>query len=187
MVLGQDVDILRESKLLQSPFVDSGHGRKHVVVFPSVGAGAESGDVGAGVVVQIICLDEDGVCVHVDIIREAECLELRIVVAVIALDDLAVLVPQGSSATEHGHTVLGVIVQVRGPKRVTVLVAKLHQRPPELCEILVYIIIQTLAAEHSVVLDDLDIAESVDHVLVHIPQRGVAYQQGGVVLETGMA
>ncbi len=106
---------------------------------------------------------------------------------VITLDDLSVFVTHGPSATEHGDTILGVIVQIRGPERVAVLVAKLHQRPPELCEILVYIIIQTLAAKHGVVLDDLDIAESVDHVLVHIPQRGVAYQQGGVVLETGMA
>ena len=180
------MDIAGERELLQIPFIDAGHRGKHIVVPPRVGACSENSDVGTCVVVQVISLHEDGVRVHVDIVRESECLEFGVIATVIALDDLSVFVPQGSTATEHGHTVFGVIVQIRGSQRVAVLVAKLDQRASELRQTLIDKVIQALAAQHGVVLDDLDVAECVDHVLVHIPQCGVTDQQGGIVLETGM-
>ena len=97
--------------------------------------------------------------------------------AVIALDDLAVLVAQGTAVPEHGHTVLGVIVQVSGTQGVPVLVPKLDQRASELSEVLVDEIVEALAAEHCVVLNDLDVAECVYNILVDIPQGGVADQK----------
>ena len=177
LVLGKNMHVPEERELFQSPLVKTGLRRKHVVVPPCVGAGSESGYVRACVVVQIISLHKYRVSVHVDVVRETERLELGIVMAVIALDDLAVLVAQGTAVPEHGHTVLGVIVQVSGTQGVPVLVPKLDQRASELSEVLVDEIVEALAAEHCVVLNDLDVAESVYNILVDIPQGGVADQK----------
>ncbi len=178
LILRQYVHLSEESELLKIPFIQPGLGRQHIVVLPRIGSCPESSGVGAGVVIQIISLHENGVGVHIDVIREAESLELGIIMAVVALDDLTVLVTQSTAVPEHSHTVLGVIVQVFGTQGVAILVAELHQRSPELGEALVDQVNKAFAAEHRVVLDDPDIAERVDHIPVDVPQSRVANQKG---------
>ena len=184
LTLGQKMDVGGEGEFINVSLIEASLGREHVVVLPGIGAGAERGTVGFGVVAEKIRLHEHRVRVHVDIVRERERAELGEIRPFDTLDDLAVLVTQGSSATENRDTVLRVVVQIPCPERVAVLVPKLHQRASELREVLVDQVIQTLAAEHRAVLDDLDIAEGVDHIRVDVPQGGVTDQQGRVVLKT---
>ena len=169
LIGGQQMDILRESEPLDVAVIFTGLGGQHIAVFPSVGAGSEEGDVGGGVVRQVIGLDEDGVSVHIHIPHKIEGVRLRVVVAIVTFYDLAILVPQGSAVPEHGHAILGVIVQIPGSQRVLVLVLKLDESATELRQILIDQIVKAVTAQDGVVLDDLNIAESVDYVLVDIP------------------
>ena len=172
-----------ERELFQSPLVKTGLRRKHVVVPPCVGAGSESGYVRACVVVQIISLHEYRVSVHVDVVRETERLELGIVMAVIALDDLAVFAAHRGAAAEQSHAVLGVVVEVAGAQDVFLFVAELDYPAPELSQVPVDEVVKRLTGKQGLALDELDIALAVDGLGVDVPQGGVADEQGAVVLK----
>ena len=113
---------------------------------------AEGGDSASGIVDESGRLDEDRVGEHVDVVSKRKCLYLGVVGSGDALDDLAVLVLQGSAVLEDGNAVLGVIVEMAGPQHVVVLVRELDDRTAELSEILVYLVSQLVSGQDSLIL-----------------------------------
>ena len=187
LVLGHDMDLPVEEEHLVRTVVPPGACRKHAAAPPDIGTRTEDGDVGLGVELQVVGLDEHRIGVHVDVSDEAEGRGLRIVGSEVALDDLAVLVAEGSPVAEDGDAVLGVVVQVLRPQGVLVLVLELHDAAPELCKVVIDEIVQLVTGQDCPVLDDADVSYGLDDVGVDIPQGSVAEQLGRVVLETGIA
>ena len=169
------------------PVVPAGVGRKHVVFFPGIGPAAEGGETPVGIVGQAGRLDEDRVGEHVDIVRESEQLDLRVIGTRLALNDLAILVLHGATALEHGDAVPGVVIQVTGAEHVVVLVFQLDECPAEFSQVPVDIISKVVTRQDGLVLEDLDMANGLDQLLVNPPVSGVADQIGIVVQETGRA
>ena len=187
LVPGHHVDILHEGEYLLCMLVPSRLCGEHVVIPPGVGIRAENGYLGACVVVKRIGLDEHRIGVHVDIAQEAELPDLGIVGTLVALDDLAILVPHRRTELEGGETVLCVVVQVMGPEGVLVLVLQLHQGTAELGKVVIDEIVQFVAAQYGPVLDDLDMAVAADYILVDVPDGRVAQELGRIVFEAGIA
>ena len=112
-----------------------------------------------------------------------EDLGLGVVGAVVALDQLAVLVAHRAAVLEDGDGVLGVVVQVAGAQGVAVLVLELDHGAPELGQVIVDEVVQLLAGQHRLVLQDADVAEGLDDMDVHVPVGRVADQVRLVVEE----
>ena len=180
------MDILHESEHFRGTVVRASIRGEHIIPPPSMRPRAEYRDRSLSVKVKVICLDEHGVGVHVDIAEKTESLCLRVVPSNIALDDLAILIPERPSVTEDGDTICCVIVQVPRPERVPVFILKLYQTASELRETTADIIIQIITRENSPVLDDPHMTNSLDDIGIDIPQGGVANQFCGVMLETGV-
>ena len=177
------MDIPPEEEELPAAVVPAVVGRQHIVVLPHVGGIAEIGGIQVGAVLQAGSLDERGIGIHVHRVVEDEEIGLGVVGTVIALDDLAVLVAHGTAVLEHGHGVLGIVVQVAGAQGVVVLVFQLHQGAPELGQVFIYHILKRFALETGAVLDNLHMPHGVDDVGGHVPEGGVAEQVGVVVEE----
>ena len=146
------MDIIVEEEDLAWPVVPAGVRRQHVLVPPGIGHVAEGGDSAPGIVDESGRLDEDRVGEHVDVVSKRKCLYLGVVGSGDALDDLAVLVLQGSAVLEDGNAVLGVIVEMAGPQHIVVLVLELDDRTAELGEILVYIVSQLVSGQDCLIL-----------------------------------
>ena len=134
-----------------------------------MGVLVEHRNPGFSVVVQRPRLHKDGVGEHVDIAIEIEALYLGIVSPLNTLDELSVLVLEGSSTGKGGYAVLGVVIKVPGPKCVLVLVLKLDNSATELGEILIDQIVELVTAQNRAVLDDLDMTYRLDNIIVDIP------------------
>ena len=187
LVLGHAMDPVPEEEQFARPVIPAGVRRKHVVFFPGIGRDAERGETAVRVIGQAARLDEDRVREHVDLVREREQLDLGVVRAGLALDNLPVLVLHGAAVLEDGHAVAGVVVQETGTEHVMVLVLQLHERTPELREVAVDEIRQVVAGQDRLLLEDPDIADGFDLLPVHVPVGRVADQVGVVMQETGRA
>ena len=176
-----------EQEYLPVPVIPPGVGAQHVLILPCNRAEAESGEIGIGVIFKLLSLHENRVRVHVDSTGESEGADLGVVGAVLAFDDLSVLVLHRSTAPECRHTVLGVVVEVSGAESILLLVLKLDQGTAELGQILIDEIIELVAAQNGLVLDDADIAECLYEIGVDIPDCSIADQESGIVVEAGIS
>ena len=163
------MNLVVEEEGFTLPVVPSAAGRKHIVVFPEVDVGVESGFFEVGAVVQRFGLDEDGVSEHIDLVGECEETGLGVVGAVDALDNLAVFVFHSGSAGKDCNTVLGVVVEVAGTQDVVFFVYQLDYAAPEFCEVLVHEVVESLAGEHGSFLHQLDVADCIDDVVGYAP------------------
>ncbi len=92
LVLRGRVDLAGKEEGFASAVIPSLFGRKHIVILPEIGRGAEYCPFRVGMVVQHRSLDEHGVCEHIYISGEGEQLRFGIVGSVDALYDLPILV-----------------------------------------------------------------------------------------------
>ena len=178
------MDIVIEKKELPVAVVPARVRRKHIPVLPGICLGAEDRAVLVRVVDYARGPDEYAVSEHVDVVGEGEGLERGVISSAEALDDLTVLVPHRPASFEYGDAVLGVVVQKPGSQEVAVLVLELHERSPELGKVLVYEIDHTVAGQDCGLLEYLHVAYRLDLLDVHVPEGGVAEQEGIVVQKT---
>ncbi len=99
----------------------------------------------------------------------------------VALDYLSVGTAHGGSSTEHGHAVLGIVVQDFRTQHVLLLVPKLHESAPELRKVVIHKIIQLVAGQLRVTLQETDMPHTVDYVGVLAPYGTVGDEVGAVV------
>ena len=179
------MDIPVEEKLFPSAVIPSGIGREHRIVLPGIGTRSENGNVGPGIIFNPRGLDKDAVSKHIDIRHEGEQLDFGIICPRQAFDYLAVGGAHRAASPEHGHTVLGIVVQIPGPQHIAVLVLKLHKVAPELCEVILYEICELVAGQLGIVLENLHVAHCLDDIGVDIPERRVTEQVCIVVEKPG--
>ena len=182
----QEMHVPGEIEKLRLLVIGAGVGGQHILSPPGMRACTKYGHRSLCVEVQVVRLDKHRVGVHVDIPVETESLRLGVITAHVTLDDLAVLVPERTAVTEHGHTVTGVVVQIHGAQGIPVLVLKLDQGSPELSQAGADVIIQIITRQDGLVLEDTDMTDGLDDIGIDIPQGCVADQFGGVVLEAGV-
>ena len=149
--------------------VPAGSGGQHILIFPDIGLIAKGREIALGLIDQGSRLDENRVGEHIDIVLKSEHLDFGVVGAVLAFNQLSVLVAHRAAVGKDGDAVLGVVVQVTGTQHIVVFVLQLHQRTPELSQILVHPIHQFVAGQLSAFLQDFHMADSVDIAFVHIP------------------
>ena len=169
------------------PVVPAVVGAEHFVLLPHIRSKAEVGGGKVTPVLQAGGFHEGGVHIHVHLVVEHKQAGLGIIGAVQALYHLPVLVPHGCTVLEHGHGVLGVVVQVAGAQGVLLLVFQLHQVTAELGHVLVHHVLQGFTGKLGLVLDDTHVPHGVYDVGAHVPQGGVAKQIGIVMEELGRA
>ena len=179
--IGHQMHIPAEKELLAAPVIPAVLGRKHVFIFPGIGAGAECSHGQVRLVFEGIGLDENGVGEHIDIRLEIESLDFRIIRSCLALDYLSVLIPHGPSPEKDGHTVFRVVIQKPRPQSVVVLVLELDHISTELRQIRVYVIFHLLALQLCLILYDTDVPDSIYDPCVDIPQGSIAEKIGIVV------
>ena len=184
---GQAVDVAFEEKEVPRTVVPAPAGGEHVVVAPGVEVGHEGREGSLAVVEQVLRPDEDRIREHVDVVEERKELDAGVVGAVDALDDLAVLILHGAALLEDGDAVAGVEVEKAGAEKIAFLVGQLDDRTAELGEILVDQVVELVARQDGLVLEDLDMAEGLDIVAVEVPEGRIADEVGAVVEETRRA
>ena len=180
------MDLACEEEGLPRPVVPAAAGGEHIVVLPEVYVGVEGGALDVRTVVQRRSLDEHGVREHVHIVGEGEQMRLRVVGAVEALDDLAVLVFHRRAVSEHGDAVLGVVVQIACAESVFVFIHELHHASAELSKVLVHVVIQRAAGQHCALLHQFHVAFGVDYIVCDSPECCVADQISVVVEKSGV-
>ena len=175
-----------EEEGFRRPQVPSAAGGEHVAVFPEVYGFQEVGPVERRFVVEQRGTHEYAVGVHVHGPLEGEDLSLGVVGAVVALDDLTFRIAHGGAVAEIGHRVAGVVVQIMRAKGVVLVVFELHHSPAALHQVLVDEVVHLVGREDGTFLDDLHVAFGVDHLVVHVPQGGIADEVSAVVHEGGV-
>ena len=183
--IGHQMHLPAEKEKFAAAVIPPVLGRKHVVLFPGIGPGPESGQGRFRLVFQGIGLDEDGVSEHIDVSREIECLYFRIIRTRLTFYDLSVLVPHGTSAEKDGDTVFRIVIQELGAQSIPVLVLKLDHVSAELGQVGIDVVFHLLAVQLGLVLDDLHVPDGIYHSGIHIPECGVAEKIGVVVKESG--
>ncbi len=180
------MDVALEEEYLFLPVVPASVGRKHVLFLPEIHVGGEPGLFRLGFVLKRIGLDEDGIGEHIDV--PLEDIEFRgiEILAVVALDNLAVLAFHRGSAREDRNAVLGVVIENTGTQDIFALVSQLHQGTAELREVQVYEIVEFVARELCLPLNHPHVAYAVDYAAVQLPDSAVANQIGAVVQESGI-
>ena len=187
LCVSHQMHVPREKEHFPAPVIPSVVRRQHIVILPGIRPPPECRETEVRLVFQMGCLDEDGVREHVHVPGESESFQLGIVGSVIALDDLPVFVPHSPTAAENCHAVLCVVVQMPGPQRVVILIGQLDDLSTEPGKVLVNQINETLAGEHSAVLDYADIANRVNDPRVNIPKGCVTVEIGVVVKKLSMS
>ena len=159
--------------------------RKHVAFVPEVDVRGEPRLLDGRIVFEGGGLDEHGVGEHVHVAVEEEIFVGIQVAPVVALDDLAVLALHRRSAGEYRHAVARVVVKYVCAQYVLLLVAQLHDRAPELGEVLVNQIVQPFAGQLGLSLQQAHVAPAFDYAAVEIPHGAVADKVGPVMQEGG--
>ena len=185
--VGEKMHLAGEEEQFFIALVPSGIGRKHVVLFPRIGIEAEQRLALRRRILQLGRLDEHRVGEHIDVMLEDELLYLGVVTAPEALYDLPVLVPHGTALLEDRDAVLGVVIKIGGPQGIVVLVLELNYAAAELGEVVVDEVVEIVACQFGLVLEDLDVTGGLDKAAVHIPQGRVTDEIGVVVQEFGGA
>lgn len=176
MVFGKKMHIVTEKKQIIRPVVPAVPRCKHVLVFPSINSPSELRLVYIRKIIKPCSPYENRIGEHIDISTELEYFRFCIVLPVIALDDISVLVPHGTSGTENADTVLGIVIQIGSPQQVALFVLQLHKVSTELGEIPVDDIMHLVAGEDCIFLLYAHPPYGVYIVPVHIPESGVAFQ-----------
>ena len=183
--IGHKMHLSGEKEKLAPAVVPSLLRRKHIVLFPGIGPGPEGGQGHLGLISEGIGLDEDGIGEHIDIRREIEGLDLRIICSRLAFDDLPVLVAHRAASEKDGHTVFRVVIQEFGSQGIVVLVLKLDHIAPELGQVGIDVVFHLFALELRLVLNDLHIPDGVYHPGIHVPQSRIADKICVVVKKSG--
>ena len=132
-------------------------------------------------------LELDRVEIDFDPVFKSEEALLAVIGAVGAFDHIAVAVFHRAAALKHGHTVFRIVDQTFRTEDVAVLVEEFHEGTFEDGAVFINPVGHLVAAEHRLVLDDLDVAVRLDEAGVHVPGGGIAKQIGVVVQEAGVA
>ena len=181
------MDVILEKEYLLSSVIPAAVGGKHVLVLPCICPLTECCKVVVRLIYQTICLDEDRVCKHVHIVLECECAYLRVICSRAAFNDLAVLVPHGSSVHEDSHRVFCIIVQMSGPQGIMIFIGKLDHRASELRKILIYKILKIITCQNGLFLQNAHMSPRIDYLALDIPKSCIADEVCVVVEEAGRA
>ena len=167
------MDIVPEQENLASAVIPAAIGRKHIVILPSIRVEPERRHIGPGIIDDGSGLHEHRIREHIHPVIERERPYLGIVSTCAAFDYLPLGVLHRTAVEENRHTVLRVVVQMLGTQHIPVLVLELHQCTPELSQVPVNVISQPVSRQHRLVLKNLHIADSVDFIGTHIPERRI--------------
>ena len=181
------MDVIIEEEYLLSSVIPAAVGGKHVLVLPCICPLTECCKVVVRLIYQTVRLDEDRVCKHVHIVLECECAYLRVICSRAAFNDLAVLVPHGSSVHEDSHRVFCIIVQMSGPQGIMIFIGKLHDRTSELRKVQIYHVLKIITCQYCLFLKNAHVSPCIYDLALDIPKRGIADEVCVIVKEAGRA
>ena len=179
--------VVGELDQLLGPVVPARIGPQEAVVLPGESIPAEIGLFLLREIPQGLRLELDRVEIDFDPVFKSEEALLAVIGAVGAFDHIAVAVFHRAAALKHGHTVFRIVDQAFRAEDVAVLVEEFHEGAFEDGAVFIDPVGHLVAAEHRLVLDDLDVAVRLDEAGVHVPGGGIAKQIGVVVQEAGVA
>ena len=183
--LAQAVDPLPEEERVVAALVPAAARGEHIAVFPEIDVRAEIRLFGIGIVVEQRRPHEHGIREHIDVAGEGEETAGVGIGPLVALDDLPVGAHHRGAAAEDRETVLRIVVQHARAQDVVLPVAQLDHRSAELGQVLIDQVVQFPAGQHRFALKQLDVAEAVDDLVLHVPEGRVAGEIGAVVQESG--